>query len=237
MTGTLVDMHLHTINGASDSQLSPDDLLVEMRRIGLTGVNLSEHDRLWDRYQLNAFRDRADGLFINNGMEVSTDLGHMIAVGLREYVPGIRHCATLRKVLDDVGGYLIVAHPFRHFFDPVTFKRVGKEPPVMTPENMARLPVFEYVDAIEVLNGANTMRENLFALAVAEHLGKPGTGGSDAHSTSGIGIYCTVFERELTGEEGLIEELRAGRFYPALGLPQGEPRRFTLGADPVSRTA
>jgi hypothetical protein len=29
-------------------------------------------------------------------------------------------------------------------------------------------------------------------------LGKPVSGGSDAHSTAGIGFYCTVFERELT---------------------------------------
>ena len=96
-------------------------------------------------------------------------------------------------MLDDVGGFMVVAHPFRHWFDPVYFRKQGKEPFTMTPEQAAeRMPVFQLVDAIEALNGANTPRENLFALRVAKVLGKPVTGGSDAHSTSGIGFYCTV---------------------------------------------
>jgi predicted metal-dependent phosphoesterase TrpH len=235
MPGTIVDMHLHTTNGASDSQLSPDDLAAVAARIGLTGVNVSEHDRVWDRYVLDAYREKHAPFFVNAGMEVSTDLGHVIAVGLPQYVGGIRHAEELRRALDAVGGYMIVAHPFRHWFDPVTFRRLGQEPPEMTPEAMAKLPIFSLVDAIEVLNGANTLRENRFALQVAEYLGKPGTGGSDAHSTSGIGIYTTVFERELQSSADLLEELHAGRFYPALGLPEGRLRRFTL--DEADRVA
>ena len=44
--GTIIDMHIHTTRGASDSGLSPDDLASEARRRGLTGVHISEHDRL-----------------------------------------------------------------------------------------------------------------------------------------------------------------------------------------------
>lgn len=228
MPGTIVDMHIHTTNGASDSQLTPDDLAEVARTIGMTGVNVTEHDRVWDRYTLDAFRVRQAPFFVNAGMEVSTDLGHVLAVGLKEYLPGIRRADELRRALDAVGGFMIVAHPFRHWFDPVTFRRLGQEPPEMTPRAMAKLPIFQLVDAIEVLNGANTLRENRFALEVAQYLGKPGTGGSDAHSRSGIGIYTTVFERELCSSEEMLAELHAGRFYPALGLPAGQLRRFTL---------
>ena len=49
MTGTIVDMHLHTVNGASDSALTSEQLLAEAHRIGLTGVNITEHDRLQKR--------------------------------------------------------------------------------------------------------------------------------------------------------------------------------------------
>ena len=90
-------------------------------------------------------------------------------------------------------------------------------------EEAARLPVFQLVDAVEVANGGNTARENLFALRVARVLGKPGTGGSDAHSSQGVGIFTTVFERTLQSQEQMIEELRAGRFHPTQGLPQGKP--------------
>jgi predicted metal-dependent phosphoesterase TrpH len=228
MSGTIIDMHVHTTAGASDSGLSPDDLGTEAVARGLTGINITEHDRLWDAYKLNEYRERHGGLFVNNGMEVSTDLGHMIVVGLTQYVAGIRRAEELRRVLDDVGGFMAVAHPFRHWFDPVYFRKQGKEPFTMTPEQAAeRLPVFQLVDAIEALNGANTPRENLFALRVAKVLGKPVTGGSDAHSTSGIGFYCTVLEKQVTTPPEFLEELRAGRFHAHHGLLQGKLTYFT----------
>jgi hypothetical protein len=169
-------------------------------------------------------------------MEVSTDMGHIVVVGLKEYVGGIRKCEELRKVVDAAGGFMIVAHPFRHFFDPVTFTRHGKQPPEMTPENLAKMPVFELVHGIEVLNGANTMRENYMALQVANLVGKPGTGGSDAHSTSGVGYYSTVFEKELTSQEEMLVEMHARRFKPGMGLPEGNLRIFTLDDVPEGVT-
>jgi hypothetical protein len=160
-------------------------------------------------------------------MEVSTDMGHILTLGLKEYVGGIRQLETLRRVADEQGAFLIVAHPFRHFFDPVYFRRQGKEPFTMTPEQAAKLPVFQLVDGIEALNGANTLRENLFALRVAQALGKPVTGGSDAHSTQGIGIFSTVIEKDCSTQEELLAELLAGRCYAGHGLLEGNLQRFT----------
>ncbi|HXF50844.1 MAG TPA: CehA/McbA family metallohydrolase [Dehalococcoidia bacterium] len=225
---TIIDMHLHTTRGASDSNLDPEVLAQEAQRRGLTAVNITEHDRLWDRHSLDAFRERHPQLFINNGMEVSTDLGHMIVVGLPAYRAGIHQARELRRALDEVGGFMAVAHPFRHFFDPVYFRRQGKEPFTMTPEEAAeRMAVFKLVDGIEVLNGANTPRENLFALKVAQYLGKTMTAGSDAHSHQGIGIYALVFEKAIRSERELLEELHAGRCVPHLGLLEGRLRPFT----------
>jgi predicted metal-dependent phosphoesterase TrpH len=225
--GTIIDMHLHTTRGASDSGLSPDDLMTEARTRGLNAVHISEHDRLWDRFVLNQFREDNSDLLVCNGMEVSTDMGHILTLGLKEYVGGIRQAETLRRVADEQGAFMIVAHPFRHFFDPVYFRRQGKEPFTLTPEQAAKLPVFQLVDAVEVLNGANTLRENLFALRVAQAIGKPGTGGSDAHSTQGIGYFCTVLDRRCASQEELLAELHAGRFHAGHGLLEGSLQRFT----------
>ena len=227
MSGTVIDMHMHTVLGAYDSSLKPDDLGAEAKRVGLTGVNITEHDRVWDAYTLARFREAQAPLFVNNGIEVSTDMGHIIAVGLKEYVPGIRRLAELRRVIDDIGGFLVVAHPFRHFYDPVHFMRQGRKPLEMVPELLAKLPVFEYVDAIEALNGANTPRENVVALQVAKLLAKPATGGSDCHSTQGIGYYCTIFEDRLETPEQLLAALHAGRFQPGHDLPAGNLTPFT----------
>ena len=226
MPGTIVDMHVHTVRGAADSSLTPDQLIEEARRIGLSGVNISEHDRLWDPHQLEEFRQRS-GLFVSRGMEVSTDMGHIIVVGLDRYVPGIRRATELRRVIDEVGGFMTVAHPFRHFFDPIHFRRDGRPPFDMTPEEAAeRMPVFRLVDEIEVANGGCTPRENQFALRVARILGKRGIGASDCHSTNGVGYYVTVFEEELESQEQMLALLKAGRYYPGEGLPSGNLRPY-----------
>ena len=226
MPGTIVDMHVHTVRGAADSSLTPDQLIGEARRIGLTGVNISEHDRVWEVRLIEEFREQS-GLFVSRGMEVSTDMGHMIAIGLDQYLPGIRRAAELRRVLDEAGGFMIVAHPFRHFFDPIHFRRDGRPPFEMTPEQAAgRMPVFKLVDEIEVANGGSTPRENQFALKVAMALGKQGVGASDCHSTNGVGYYVTVFEEELRDQEHMLQQLHARRFYAAQGLPAGELRPY-----------
>jgi len=226
MPGTIVDMHVHTVRGAADSSLTPDQLIDEARRIGLTGVNISEHDRVWEQQQIDEFRDRS-GLFVSRGMEVSTDMGHMIVVGLDKYLPGIRRATELRRALDEVGGFMTVAHPFRHFFDPVHFRRDGKPPFEMTPEEAAeRMPVFKLVDEVEVANGGSTLRENQFALKVVQVLGKRGIGASDCHSTNGVGYYVTVFDEELRDQKQMLEQLHARRFHAARGLPTGNLREY-----------
>lgn len=227
MAGTIIDMHMHTLLGANDSSLPPEQLAEEARRVGLSGVNITEHDRLWDSHTLSRYRRDQAPLFVNNGIEVSTELGHIIAIGLPAYVPGIRRIAELRRVADEAGGFLIAAHPFRHHFDPVHFMRKGTEPLEMVPKSLARLPVFEYVEAIEALNGACTPRENVIALRVAQVLGKPVSGGSDCHSTHGIGYYCTIFDETIETAEQMLAALRAGRFHAGHGLANGRLTSFT----------
>ena len=227
---SIVDMHVHTSPTSSDSMLAPHDLVRVAVDNGLTGVNISDHDQMLERHAIARFREQYEAPFVNFGMEVSTDLGHMIAVGLREYLPGIRRAAQLRLELERVGGFLIVAHPFRHLFEPVTAMRTGKTFD-MTPEQAAEtMPVFKIVHGIEIANGANTPHENEFAAEVARLLGLVGTGGSDAHSTSGVGAFSTGFERLVDSEAALLEELHAGRCEAVHRTRAGRWVRFAAGS-------
>ncbi len=230
LQGSVLDMHLHSAVASSDSTLDPQRLPQLGPEAGLTGANVCEHDKMWEPPAREAYREAHTDFLVNFGMEVSTDLGHMLAIGLPSYISGIRRAERLRRELDAVGGFLIVAHPFRHVFDEVTAMRKGSAPFELTPSEAARLPVFQLVDAIEVANGCNTPRENYFAYEVARELGLPGTGGSDAHSESGIGYYATGFGRELRSEGELLEELHAGRFEAVLRAPDGGFVRFEPGA-------
>jgi len=230
-----MDMHVHTMGASSDSMLKPEDLPAIGHTNGLTGFNIAEHDQVWERYRRDAYREEHTDVFANFGMEVSTDHGHILAIGLEGYISGIRRLVQLREEIDKVGGFLIVAHPFRHVFDPVTAMRKGSTPFDLTPEQAAELPVFKLVDAIEVANGCNTPRENEFAYQVAQILGKPGTGGSDAHSNTGIGFFATGFSRQINSQAELLEELHAGRFEAVHKTAGGRLIRFEVGTIDAAR--
>jgi hypothetical protein len=70
------------------------------------------------------------------------------------------------------------------------------------------------VDAIEVMNSKVTKEENDFAARVAEELGIPGTGGSDAHDVKEVGLYATFFPGAVHNEKELVEALRCGEGVP-----------------------
>ncbi|MBE0415968.1 MAG: PHP domain-containing protein [Dehalococcoidia bacterium] len=217
----IIDMHVHTAKGGYDSMLTIPQLIAEAEMKGIGGVCLTEHIYVWSRKALQSFTANHSVALIG-GMEIETDMGHIVVLGLDRYISGIHKASNLRRIADEVGGFLIAVHPFRRYFEPQDF---GIKPKRSWSEVIADaldLPILGLVDEIEVLNGGCTERENLLALEVAKRLGMRGTGGSDAHSEHGIGYFATVFEREIRGERELIAELKAGCFYPAKRLPSGE---------------
>lgn len=217
----IIDLHVHTAKGAYDSTLSISQAIEEAEMKGLGGVCLTEHTYVWSRKELEGFSSNHNVILLG-GMEIETDMGHIVVFGLDRYISGIHRAGRLRRVADEVGGFLVAMHPFRRYFEPEDF---GVKPKRSWPQVVAdalALPMLGLVDDIEVLNGGCTERENLLALEVAKRLGMKGTGGSDAHSERGLGCFVTVFEREVRGESELIAELKAGRYYPAQRLPSGE---------------
>ena len=125
----MLDLHIHTSWNSADSNLSPIELIREAKRLGLDGVVVTEHDRGWDRFRARELAAEHDFLFLR-GMEVSTDLGHILVCGLDEYVSGIQRAEKPWQVVDEVGGIMIAAHPFRRAFTPDF--RNGKEPTPLT---------------------------------------------------------------------------------------------------------
>jgi hypothetical protein len=142
-------------------------------------------------------------------MEVSTDLGHILVYGLDEYVSGIRQAEKLRQIVDDAGGAIVVAHPFRRAF--TAHFRNGEEPTPLTLEAAIHRPVFDLVHGVEVCNGGSIDRENKLAMEACEALGLSPTGGSDAHSDLGIGCYATQFDDPIRTEADVVAALRQGR--------------------------
>ena len=209
------DLHVHTTYGSGDSGLTPDDLAARASEIGLDGVCLTEHSGGWT---LDAVREAFEGSGVTAiaGLEVETDMGHVLVYGIRTYVNGMHRARDLRKAVDEAGGVMVSAHPFRNLFNqrPHSYNLLFKDPDQIpgTAREAVVHPIFGMVDAIEVANGANTDHENRFALEAARHLGLGGTGGSDAHSLHGLGSCVTVFDGDVTSDSDLIEAIRSKAF-------------------------
>lgn len=222
---SLFDLHVHTREGSLDSDLDPRVLVEEAVRLGLTGVLLAEHDG-WQRHRFDQFAREYD-LVLVHALEVYTDMGHVITLGLDGYRAGIRYLEQLRAVVEEIGGFTILAHPFRFFSGPhglMTRNALFRDPETMPPNAAAALDhaAFGLVDEVEVVNGATSDVENRFALDVAALRGRPGTGGSDAHSIAGIAKGATLFHGDIRNERDLLDALRAGAYTPLEGYHKGQ---------------
>ena len=228
----LFDLHIHTTKGSSDSSLTPEDLILEADRLGLRGLCLTEHSGPWDRHEFKQFASLHNVVLIR-AMEVETDYGHMLAFGMDRYQAGYNKAAELRKAATAAGGYVITAHPFRGVLSGAGRSRALiyqsiPDPLPEKPEDALDHPVFKLADAVEVANGGTIDRENDFAMAVAGLLKLPVTGGSDAHSTHGLGKFLTEFADEVNTEAEFLKALHSKQFHPVTGLRTGNLRPYVI---------
>jgi len=223
-----VDIHLHTSRGSSDSNLALGTLVERAAAIGIGAVCITEHDTMWEFGEMAAAPEGGPRLL--RGMEVTTDMGHIGVFGLQRYVGGIYKLSELRKVIDAEGGILIANHPFRYKLDP-RFSFINPDHEAIDaahPERAAGLELFGLVDAIEVLNGACSEEENLFALQVARLLGKAEVAGSDSHSAGSVGCVTTLLEGPILNERGLIDQIKGRKTCAGRGLLKGDVAPFEL---------
>jgi predicted metal-dependent phosphoesterase TrpH len=200
-----IDLHMHTAPLSACSYIEPHELVQQARRLKLDGICLTEHQILWDPREIDELA-REGGIKIFRGNEYTTNQGDVLVFGFYEDIKELLLIQQLRDKVKEAGGFMIAAHPFRGF------KTFGIGQLQMTVEQACKRKVFEYVDAIEILNGKLSEEENDMARKVAEKLGLPGTAGSDAHRIDEIAIAITVFENDIRDEDELVAALHAGRF-------------------------
>lgn len=200
----LIDLHTHTKRRSDDSNLELQALIYKAKQAGIDGVCLTEHNYFWDKNELTRLSQEHDFLLLP-GMEMENDDGHFLVFGVEEYNHSMRYSEYLKRVVDEAGGVMILAHPFRWRFYEVDdiYDAV---------EQCYQEPIFHLVDAIETLNGRGSERENQFSQELGRRLNLKGVGGSDAHATIHLPSCATLFERNISNVEELITELKAGRF-------------------------
>ncbi len=209
----IIDIHTHTYPISIDSQLSPEELIKESKRLGLDGICLTDHDGFWNPEEVLAL-GREHNFLVLPGCEVTTEEGHLLVYGLSEYIFGMHRAALVKKMVDEVGGVMVVAHPYRRVYREHADKDDASYDEML--DRAARNEVFEKVNAVEVLNSRGSEQENAFSLDVAKRFGLKGTGASDAHKLADIGTFATDFERPISCLEEFIQEIKAGRFSPVV---------------------
>ncbi|SDF81584.1 hypothetical protein SAMN04488067_10944 [Halorubrum xinjiangense] len=186
-----VDLHAHTRFfhgfGAEPTRYDPVGarlLALWGRRSGLDGVALTNHD------YYRPFHGVPGRPQFVPGIEVTTTAGHLLVVGPdppRRTVPGERTPEAVVSQAHDNGCAAIVAHPYRR-------SRVRESEAAF--------------DAVEI-NGkhpenAERVRE------LAESLGVPVVGGSDAHFPFEVGRTVTRIEATELTPESVVTAIQEG---------------------------
>ncbi len=184
------------------------ELVVGAKAAGLDGICVTDHDRFMDP-EVAGEMTTESGLLVVPGCEVTTEEGHLLVFGLTKYVFGMHSTVFLRSMVDETGGAMVAAHPYRRAYRPGNPR--GTESYIDLLQNARHNPMFDAADAVEVLNGRGSTEENTFSSDLAAELRMRGTGSSDAHTVGDLGTFATEFDRPIAGLADLVHELRAGR--------------------------
>ncbi len=208
----IIDLHTHTKPWSDDSNLGLPELIHMAKQSGLDAICLTEHDWFQDKNALTKLSQEHD-FPILPGVEINTEEGHLLVFGVEEYSFGMWRAEHLKHIVDEAGGVIILAHPYRRKFH-------NDDDLDDAVEQYCQNSIFHLLDTIEVLNGKASEKENKFSQELCRRLNLKGIGGSDAHSTSDMPSCATLFERRVSNVEELITELKAGKFR-AIDLRQG----------------
>lgn len=191
----LFDLHVHQSEHSADSILSLEQAVIDAKNKGLDGICITDHDDLGLREDARLLSLK-HGITIIVGVEIYTSDGDLLCFGIDE----LPERMSAEKTIDFVherGGICIAAHPYRHNNRGVK-------------DLLYKLDL----DAIEAFNGRTMYDDNMKAYHVADTLGIPVTGGSDAHTPGEIGNYVTEFPNAIYNEIDFIQAIKVGDFEP-----------------------
>lgn len=195
------DLHMHTSRYSPDSVINPFELIERARAVGLDGIVITEHDRLWPEHELDELRAKAKSLVVLAGVEVTGRGGDMLCYGVSDLsaLPRGVPWGELTREVHRQGGVCVAAHPYRwgQPFDDL----LEEQQPILA--------------GIEMLS--NNMDEELRAKAAAFKKRRPeftGLGNSDAHEIAVVGCCYTEFNAVIRSNADLVAAIRSGKTVP-----------------------
>jgi hypothetical protein len=210
------DLHGHTIH--SDGSWDVPDLVAYARSQGLDFVTLTDHNTISGLAQIASLS--ADDLLTMGGMELTTYYGHVLALGVRDWIDwrvqtGVRTMSDILQEVEQHRGLFVIAHPMS-LGDPICTGCDWQYADVMP--GQAR--------CIEIWNttwdepdSRNELALQLWYRWLNERYRMVATTGSDIHhkprSNTKYG-RDTVYAQELS-ERAILNAVRQGHLYLSVG--------------------
>jgi len=194
----LLEMHCHTSRYSRCSQITPVDLVRQVKKKGLQGVIITEHYYLWKEVELKALRvdsEVDENFLIMAGQEVETDIGHVLVFGAEGTIGEKISLKDLRELFPDA--CLVWAHPFRN-------GNIPDEERLLNP----------MLDATEIFSMNQTVKENYMGIKAWHKYKFTAISGSDTHAQGMAGVYPTQFDHPVLTIKDVAGEIKKSRCKP-----------------------
>lgn len=187
-----LDLHIHSIY-SKDSSNTIDNIIKRIKKLGLDGFALTDHDTL---NGISEASQKKDDLLFIPALEVSAKNAHILAFDPIELIPDNLGIIETVEIIHEQGALAILAHPYG------------------LPRSWVNRKIVEQAnfDAIEVANSAQfpyryILKKNL---RLANKLSLPEIGGSDSHVPSTIGKAYTLIESSSRDIDDILESIKKG---------------------------
>lgn len=201
------DLHVHTRRFSGCSNNDPEAVLKKAYETGLSGIALTEHGIRWpdDAVAEIICRTGLSGIVVIPGQEAACYSkrgkfqGEFLVFGYPESLGSNKSAEELIEIVHKNNGVVIAAHPFKKMDSGSDYYGCGD--------------IIESLDldGLEIEHPDYDDNARKLALDVKERMGIAGIGTSDSHDLYTLGINRTVFEKRITNERELCEEIRSRR--------------------------
>ena len=208
----IVDLHVHTYPASTCSTIAYQEFVDHCRVRELRAIALTNHGDVTDNRRLE--RPLAEiGVVLVHGVEISTLYGDFVVFSPDlNYLEGFSDVQAVPRPGEVPPDAAVVwVHPAAG----------GGRSGSTFYSGLADL-VAPTIDAVEVWNGNWSGRRYVeTAERIADELGLPATGGSDAHQADRIGCCATEVEGEVTSTADVVAAIKAGAVRPVVPRSTG----------------
>jgi len=179
-----LDLHIHSCY--SKDCTSPVAAILEQAvRAGLGGIAICDHDTMEGSLEAMRLVDEMGlNLLVVPGIEVTTNRGHLLVLGANEAFPINSDPVDIIKMAREYECLIVAPHPYKGY-----------------PKSLGDVSDLG-VDAIEVLNSRFILGKfNERAVKMADTLGLPKLGNSDAHFVGMVGRAYTEIDAKPSVED------------------------------------